>query len=203
MKSDSMSAEAVSPQPAPPAPAAGAAASAPAAPPGPVVPKPAPPPPPPPDPRIIALRDELQKVLGPGAAWELNGHLPAFRVPAAGWHTACHQLKEAGYDYCLFVTAADYPKESRFEMICVVARYAGGQEVAVVADVDRGRPVIETVSDLWLTAEWHEREVYDLFGVEFKNHGDLRRILLDESWQGHPLRKDYVDTAHEMIKRPY
>lgn len=62
---------------------------------------------------------------------------------------------------------------------------------AKIADVNN--PEIETVSDIWQTANFHEREVFDLFGVKFLNHPDLRRIMLDEDWQGYPLRKNYVD----------
>jgi NADH-quinone oxidoreductase subunit C len=62
---------------------------------------------------------------------------------------------------------------------------------AKIADVNN--PEVETVSDIWQTANFHEREVFDLFGVKFLNHPDLRRILLDEDWDGYPLRKNYVD----------
>ncbi len=62
---------------------------------------------------------------------------------------------------------------------------------AKIADVVK--PEIETVCDIYQTANFHEREVYDLFGVNFKNHPDMRRLLLDESWEGYPLRKNYVD----------
>ncbi len=58
---------------------------------------------------------------------------------------------------------------------------------------DREKPVLDTVCDIWKTAEFLEREVFDMFGITFKNHPDMRRILLDEDWVGHPLRKDYVD----------
>lgn len=58
---------------------------------------------------------------------------------------------------------------------------------------DRENPEVDTVCDIWRTAEFHEREVYDLFGIKFTNHPDLRRILLDDDWSGYPLRKDYVD----------
>lgn len=111
--------------------------------------------------------------------------------------------RKAGFDYCLLVTAADYPAQQRFEMIYALTSYTDGEEIALVADVNRAEPVIDTVSDLWPTAEWHEREVFDLFGIRFHGHQDLRRILLDDSWEGHPLRKDYADKGHEMIKRPY
>jgi NADH:ubiquinone oxidoreductase subunit C len=62
---------------------------------------------------------------------------------------------------------------------------------AKIADIVK--PEIETVCDIYQTANFHEREVYDLFGVNFKNHPDMRRLLLDESWEGYPLRKNYVD----------
>lgn len=61
---------------------------------------------------------------------------------------------------------------------------------------DRENPEVETVSHIWKTAEFHEREVYDLFGVKFKNHPDLRRILLEDDWVGYPLRKDYIDEVN-------
>jgi len=159
--------------------------------------------PPPPDPALLALRDELQKVLGPEAVWECSGKLPAFRVPREKLHSAAARLRDAGYDYCLFVTAVDFIKENRFEMVYALTRYRGGGEIALVTDLVREEAEVSTVSDLWPTAEWHEREVYDLFGIRFQGHQDLRRILLDDTWTGHPLRKDYTDTAHEMIKRPY
>ncbi len=61
---------------------------------------------------------------------------------------------------------------------------------------DRVNPDVPSVSSIWRTAEFHEREVYDLFGVRFVDHPDLRRILLDDDWVGHPMRKDYVDEAN-------
>jgi NADH:ubiquinone oxidoreductase subunit C len=71
--------------------------------------------------------------------------------------------------------------------------------VVVKVKLDRGNPEIETVSDIWRTAEFHEREVYDLFGVKFLHHPDLRRLFLTDEWKGWPLRKDYDDPVN-MIK---
>ena len=65
---------------------------------------------------------------------------------------------------------------------------------------NRENPEFDTVSDLWITAEWHEREAYDLLGIRFKNHPDMRRILMDEQFQGYPLRKDFVDEIN-LIER--
>jgi NADH-quinone oxidoreductase subunit C len=59
--------------------------------------------------------------------------------------------------------------------------------------VGREKPVVPSVSSLWMIAEWQEREVYDLFGVLYDNHSDLRRLFLEDDWVGHPLRKDYQD----------
>jgi NADH-quinone oxidoreductase subunit C len=150
-----------------------------------------------------AIKDEVERILGPGALFLQQGKLPAFRLDAAAIHEACRKLRQAGFDYLILVTAVDYPAEKRFEMEYVLSNFSDGREVCLVADVNRDDPQIESVSDIWETADWHEREVYDMFGVKFLNHPDLRRILLDDSWEGHPLRKDYVDKVHDVIKRPY
>jgi NADH-quinone oxidoreductase subunit C len=64
-------------------------------------------------------------------------------------------------------------------------------QLTIKVKLSRENPEIDTVSDIWKTADWHEREIYDMFGVRFRNHPDLRRILLPADWEGHPLRKDY------------
>jgi NADH:ubiquinone oxidoreductase subunit C len=71
--------------------------------------------------------------------------------------------------------------------------------IVVKVKLDRSNPAITTVSDIWRTAEFLEREVYDLFGVQFLEHPDLRRLLLTDDWVGYPLRKDYEDPIN-MIK---
>lgn len=70
--------------------------------------------------------------------------------------------------------------------------------------VPKSNPVVKTVSDVWATAEWHEREAYDLFGIIFEGNPDLRRILLPEDWEGYPLRKDYkVPEFYRGMRVPY
>jgi len=71
--------------------------------------------------------------------------------------------------------------------------------LVVKSNLNREHPEIETVSDIWLTAEFHEREVFDLFGVTFKDHPDLRRLFMTDEYEGWPLRKDFED-AINMIK---
>jgi NADH-quinone oxidoreductase subunit C len=70
----------------------------------------------------------------------------------------------------------------------------------VSVSVPRANPVAPTVSTIWEIAQWQEREVYDLFGVRYEGHPDLRRLFLDDNWQGHPLRKDYQDD--DMLELP-
>lgn len=177
--------------------------------PAPASPKPAPaapaapPAPPPPDPTTLALRDEVLGLLGPSAAFEPAGKLPAFRVAPQDVTATCRKLRDAGFDHLVFVTATDYPAEQRFEMTYALASFGDARTFVLLADVPRATPVIESVAGLWETADWHEREVFDLFGIRFTNHPDLRRILLDDTWAGYPLRKDYVDQGHDVVKRPY
>jgi NADH-quinone oxidoreductase subunit C len=70
-----------------------------------------------------------------------------------------------------------------------------GHKLGVKVVLDSADPVCPTVSDLWPTADWHEREAYDMVGIRYEGHPDLRRILCPDDWEGHPLRKDYVTPA--------
>ncbi len=146
---------------------------------------------------------EILNILGPGAALESVGKLPSFRVASETIVEVCRQLRAAGFDYLILITAVDYPAENRFELNYVVTRFSQDKEFCVVTDIKREVARIETVSDIWAAADWQEREIYDMYGIRFDRHPDLRRILLDDTWQGYPLRKDYVDTVHDVIKRPY
>jgi NADH-quinone oxidoreductase subunit C len=146
---------------------------------------------------------EIQAWLGPKAIFESAGTLPSFIIPETELLNCARQLRDHGYDYLLFVTAVDYPAQNLMELVYVVAAFEGGEEFALVCRIPRQEPRIQSVAGIWATAEWHEREVYDLFGVHFDGHPDLRRILLDDTWHGHPLRKDYVDQGHDVMKRPY
>ena len=75
-----------------------------------------------------------------------------------------------------------------------------GHRVGLKIVMDRRHPALPTLADLWANADWNEREVFDLFGVVFHNHPDLRRLMMPEDWIGHPLRKDYLHP--NVVKRP-
>src|ERR1700693_3629443 len=90
------------------------------------------------------------------------------------------------------VTAVDrYPAEPRFEVVYHLHCIDRNQRLRLKCRLPGADPVIESVTGVWRGANWYEREVFDLFGVRFLNHLDLRRILMPDEWEGHPLRKDY------------
>jgi len=108
-------------------------------------------------------------------------------------------LKErAGFDHCSCVTAQEY--EDRFETIYHLKKFKDPtQELSVVVPTTRDEPVSESAAPVFETADWHEREAYDLLGVEYEDHPDLRRILLPETWQGHPLRRDFDQDQPQVV----
>ena len=96
-----------------------------------------------------------------------------------------------GFNYCVDVTAVHYPlSELQFEVIWILYSYDRNERVRIKASIAEGDTAPSAVS-LWSTANWLEREVFDMFGIRFDGHPDMRRILLPEDWKGHPLRKDY------------
>jgi len=94
------------------------------------------------------------------------------------------------------VTAVDrYPAEPRFEVVYHLHSVARNQRVRLKCRLRGADPAIESVTPVWRGADWYEREVFDLFGIRFLNHPDLRRIMMPDDWEGHPLRKDYPITG--------
>jgi NADH-quinone oxidoreductase subunit C len=105
----------------------------------------------------------------------------------------CRFLKtELRYNMLTDVTAVDYlGQEPRFMMVYNLYSIPDKDRLRVKAPVTEGDCTVDSLSVLWNSANWLEREVYDLFGIIFNNHPDLRRILMTDDWVGHPLRKDY------------
>jgi len=98
---------------------------------------------------------------------------------------------EDQFDYCVDVTAVHYPKRERqFDIVWILYSFPRNERLRVRTQIADGEH-IPTASSLWVTANWLEREVFDMFGIQFDGHPDLKRILLPDGWKGHPLRKDY------------
>ena len=92
-----------------------------------------------------------------------------------------------------FVAAVD--RRTRFESVYHLYSFASNTYLELHVDVPRAKPQVDTVSDVWPAADWHEREAFDMMGIVYTGHPDLRRILLRDEFVGYPLRKDYVDSV--------
>ena len=122
-------------------------------------------------------------------------------VPPAELYSLARQLREkeeAQFDFLFCLSGVDYGEDLG---VVYHLRSTIHNHVIVLRTrtSDRKNPQIDSVSDIWLTADFHEREVFDLLGIKFTNHPDLRRLFLDDSW-GFPLRKDYVDDINIVTK---
>jgi NADH/F420H2 dehydrogenase subunit C len=117
-------------------------------------------------------------------------------------HQLMSQLKsnaETSFDYLFCLTGIDYEKALGivYHLESTTHRH---QLVVKVQTEDRENPTFDSVWDIWRTAEFHEREVFDFFGIKFNNHPNLKRLFLTDEWEGFPLRKDYVDEINMVIK---
>jgi NADH-quinone oxidoreductase subunit C len=99
---------------------------------------------------------------------------------------------DEGFDYCVDITAVHYPKREKaeFDVVYILYSFAKNTRVRVKTQIADGASVASAVP-IWETANWLEREVFDMFGIRFEGHPDLKRILMPDDWKGHPLRKDY------------
>src|ERR1035441_1527248 len=98
---------------------------------------------------------------------------------------------EEQFDYCVDITAVHYPKrEKQFDVVWILYSFPRNERVRVKTQIADGASIPSSVP-IWATANWLEREVYDMFGIQFDGHPDLKRILLPDGWKGFPLRKDY------------
>ena len=107
------------------------------------------------------------------------------------------------FDYLSSITAVDDFPEDRIEIIYHLFKSIGGPELECKVFLSRQNPIISSCVSLYPGAEFQEREVFDLFGVKFENHPDLRRILMWEGFEGHPLRKDWKEPQYEEETKPY
>ncbi len=171
------------PKPATAAPSG--AAKPPAAPPRPPAPKP--------DPWESPLVEKLRKAYGSGvreaSTYMKQNYLVVDKSIASD---VLRDLRDQEkFDYCVDVTAVHYPKrDEQFDVVWILYSFARNQRIRVKTQIKEGEPAPSAVP-LWPTANWLEREVFDMFGIHFTGHPDLRRILMPDEWKGHPLRKDY------------
>jgi NADH-quinone oxidoreductase subunit C/D len=150
-----------------------------------------------PESRPLEAFDALLGELALGT--ESHGNAPAVIARADRVVDVLSSLREeAGFDHCSCVTAQQYA--DRYETIYHLKKYDDPtQEVGVVVPTPTAEPVSQSAEPIYRTAEWHEREAYDLVGIAYEGHPDLRRILLPETWQGHPLGQDYNPEKPQVV----
>ncbi|OGP59738.1 MAG: hypothetical protein A2V67_03025 [Deltaproteobacteria bacterium RBG_13_61_14] len=122
----------------------------------------------------------------------LEGRLPHLVVEAGRLQEVCAFLRESPelkFDFLSAVAGVDLGEQ--LQAVYLLYSYAHHHAFTLKVNAPRDNPVVPTVSGIWPAADWHERETFDLMGIRFSGHPDLRRILLPEDWVGHPLRKDY------------
>lgn len=139
-------------------------------------------------------REAIERQFGlpaAGAPLQLTVEVPVERW-AEFWRFAKERLD---CTYFSFLTAVDW-KEAGLEVVCRVENLEGGVGILAKTRIER-EAACPSLTGLFRGADWMERECYDMLGIHFEDHPDLRRILLSQEWEGHPLRKDYrVDTPH-------
>ncbi|MDT9725985.1 NADH-quinone oxidoreductase subunit C [Xylanibacillus composti] len=130
---------------------------------------------------------------------EASRHLPTVIVKADHWPQVANVLREHSelkLHYLRNVTGVD--RETHMEVIYQLINLESKQDYAMKIKTDRDQPSVPSATPIWSTANWPEREIYDLLGVDFPGHPDMRRIMMPDDWEGHPLRKDYSPADPEV-----
>jgi NADH-quinone oxidoreductase subunit C len=146
------------------------------------------------------LKIRLTELL-PAAVFEEGGEWLNINIEAGAWKNLAGMIRNdpaLEFDYLFCVTCIDW--KTHLTMVYHLSATKFRHNIVVKAKLDHSAPQIETVSDIWQTANFHEREVYELFGVNFLNHPDLRLLILPDGWEGrNPMLKDFEDPIN-MIK---
>ena len=142
---------------------------------------------------------EFITTIQPSATFDETGEWLNITIDPTEWKKLAGSLRNSpfNFDYLFCLTCIDW--KTHLTMVYHLSSTEHRHTIVVKAKLDAADPEIETVSDIWRTAEFHEREVFDLFGVRFINHPDLRRLILTDDFEGYPLRKDFEDPVN-MIK---
>ena len=146
-------------------------------------------------PLVVALREESSSWLA-GASVSFD-ELTLEVLPDRVTHVCRYLKEEKHFERISTITAVDrYPAEPRMEIVYHLHSVSLNQRVRVKAKLRSNALSIESTTGVWAGANWYEREVFDLFGVKFRNHPQLERILMPAGWEGHPLRRDYPVHGH-------
>ena len=146
------------------------------------------------------MKTKLTELL-PTAAYDENGEWLNINIDPQNWLSFATQLRNDEslfFNYLFCLTCIDW--KTHLTMVYHISSTKFRHNIVVKSILDYNKPEIETVSQIWQTANFHEREVYEMFGVNFLNHPDLRLLILPDGWEGkNPMRKDFEDPVN-MIK---
>ena len=137
-----------------------------------------------------------RKFAGKGSGFQGDVMDPNLRVDPQAVVEVCRYLRDEPdlkFEILSDLTGLDLPKENKIQVVYHIYSYSHRHQIVLKVDLPRENPQLSTMEGVWKVANWLEREAFDLFGIVFEGHTDLRRILLPEDWVGHPLRKDYVE----------
>ncbi len=130
------------------------------------------------------------KALATDAKFDRNEF--SITVAAGNIVAACEAVKAAGYNFFEDCTAVDwYPSEPRFQVTYHIVSHTLKQRIRLIVRVSGDAPSVVSITSVWPAANFYEREVFDLFGIDISGHPNLKRIMMPEDWNGNPLRKDY------------
>lgn len=150
---------------------------------------------------MVALlkRDIAENAVEDAYLNELNSQMPMLIVNNAHWRSVASMLKQhekLRFTYLRNVSGIDY--ESHMEVVYHMVALDSKREVGVKIKTERDAGAVYSATPVWATANWNEREIFDLLGIDFPGHPDLRRIMMPDDWVGHPLRKDYEPLDSEV-----
>ena len=150
------------------------------------------------------ITDELKIKIAellPGSTFDEGGEWLNINIEPKDWLALAQQLRNdisLHFDYLFCLTCIDW--KTHLTMVYHLTSTTHRHNIVIKSKLDRNKPEIESVSQIWRTADFHEREVYEMFGVNFLNHPDLRLLILPDGWEGkNPLRKDFEDPIN-MIR---
>lgn len=125
--------------------------------------------------------------------WEVSLGQDLAIVPSDDWYSFAEAALDVGFEMCVDITAVDWlrARPDRFQVVANLLSMSHGERLRMVTDLGRHEPKLASLTPLWPGASFAEREVYDMFGIEFEGHPDLTRILMPDDWEGYPLRKDF------------
>jgi NADH-quinone oxidoreductase subunit C len=153
------------------------------------------------------IHDKLKAAFGDAILEaKLDAMQPWVRIAENRMKDVCLWLRDEPamqFDYLMCLSGMDY-NDGRLGVVYHLNSIVHKHKIVLKAACTKEGPHVQSVSSVWGTANWHEREAFDLFGIVFDEHPDLRRLLLPDDWEGHPLRKDYkVQEFYHGMKVPY